>query len=121
MDARWQLNCSAMGKRAKRLVGLLLVAMREQGLSSKLLVFEKQLEDQEVAVLEVERQVAVLELGGNFERLSDLVSGTQALESERQLAVVVLEDNFKQLSDLVAMLRRWSTNPNSSSSMPRTW
>ena len=39
---------------------LVPVAMREQGLSSKLLAFEKQLEDHEVAVLELERQVADL-------------------------------------------------------------
>ena len=55
------------------------VAMREQGLSSKLLAFEKQLEDQEVAVLELERQLAVLELGENFKQLSDLVNEAKAL------------------------------------------
>ena len=37
--------------------------MREQGLSSKLLDFKKQLEDHEVPVLDLDRQVAVLELG----------------------------------------------------------
>ena len=56
-----------------------LVAMREQGLSSKLLAFEKQLEDHEVAVLELERQVAVLELEGNFKQLSERVNETKAL------------------------------------------
>ena len=103
--------------------------MREQGLSSKLLAFEKQLEDHEVAVLELERQVAVLQLGENFKQLSDLVtrlrrwsvngrwlwrslrltsSGsrtvvneTKALEWERQLAVVEVEGNFMQLSERV--------------------
>ena len=44
---------------------LVPVAMREQRLSSKLLAFEK---------LELERQVAVLELGENFQRLTDLVN-----------------------------------------------
>ena len=34
----------------------------------------EQLEDHEVAVLELERQVAVLELGKNFKRLSDYVA-----------------------------------------------
>ena len=34
---------------------LVLVTMREQGSSAKLLAFEKQLEDHEVAVLELER------------------------------------------------------------------
>ena len=77
---------------------LVLVAMREQGLSSKLLAFEKQLEGHEVAVVELERQAAVLELGEHFKRLSDLVNEAQALEWERQLAVVELEGNFKQLS-----------------------
>ena len=77
---------------------LVPVAMREQGLSSNLLAFEKQLEDHEVAVLELERQVAVLELGENFKQLSDLVNEIQALEGERQLAVAELEGNFKQLS-----------------------
>ena len=67
-------------------------------MSSKLLAFEKQLEDYEVAVLELERQVAVLELGENFKQLSDLVNEAKALELERQLAVVELEGNFKQLS-----------------------
>ena len=51
---------------------LVPVAMREQGVSSKLLAFEKQLEDHEVAVLELERQVAVLELGENFKQLRAL-------------------------------------------------
>ena len=78
---------------------LVLVAMREQGLSSKLLAFEKQLEDHEVAVLELERQVAVLELGENFKQLSDLV--TEALEGERQVAVEKLEAHFQRLSDRV--------------------
>ena len=47
----WQLNCSATGKHAKWLVGLVWrrcpvpVTIRKQGLSSKLLAFEKQLED----------------------------------------------------------------------------
>ena len=78
-----------------------------RGLSSKLLVFEQQL-DHEVAVLELERQVALLELEENFMRLSDLVNETEALESERQVAVVELEDNFKQLSDHVAELEHGS-------------
>ena len=84
-------------------VALLLVpvAMREQGLFSKLLANEKQLEDHEVAVLELERQVAVLELGENFKQLSDLVNEAKALEWERQLAVLELQGNFKQLSDRV--------------------
>ena len=59
-----------------------------RGCLSKLLAFEKQLEDHEVAVLELERQVAVLELGENFKKLSDLVNEAKALEWERQLAVV---------------------------------
>ena len=83
---------------------LVPVAMREQGLSSKLLAFEKRLEDHEVAVLELERQVAVLELGENLKRLSDLVNEPEALESGRQLAVVELHDKFKQLSDQVVLM-----------------
>ena len=74
---------------------LVPVAMREQGLSSKLLAFEKQLEDHEVAVLELERQVAVLELEAHLQRLSDRVNETQVLDGERQLAVVELEGNFR--------------------------
>ena len=74
---------------------LVPVAIREQVLSSKLLASEKQLEDHEVAVLELERQAAVLELGENFKRLSDLVNETKALEWERQLAVVELERTFQ--------------------------
>ena len=58
---------------------LVPVAMREQGLSSKLLAFEKQLEDHEVAVLELERQVAVLEHGENFKQLSDLVKEARSV------------------------------------------
>ena len=75
--------------------------MREQGLSSKLLAFEKQLEDHEVAVLELERQVAVLEVGENFKQLSDLVYEAKALEGERQVAVEKLEAHFQRLSDRV--------------------
>ena len=70
-------------------------------MSSKLLAFEKQLEDHEVAVLELERQVAVLELGENFKQLLDLVNEAKALEWQRQLAVVELEARFQQLSDRV--------------------
>ena len=55
---------------------LVPVAMREQGLSSKLLAFEKQLEDHEVAVLGWERQLAVVELDGNFKQLSERVNET---------------------------------------------
>ena len=40
---------------------LVSVASREQGLSAKLLALDKQLEDHEVAVLELEKQVKVLE------------------------------------------------------------
>ena len=80
---------------------LVPVAMREQGLSSKLLAFEKQLEDHEVAVLELERQVAVLEFGENFKQLSDLVNEAKVLEWERQVAVEKLEAHFQRLSDRV--------------------
>ena len=80
---------------------LVPVAMREQGLSSKLLAFEKQLGDHEVAVLELERHVAVLELGENFKQLSDFVNEAKVLECARQLAVVELEARFQRLSDLV--------------------
>ena len=69
--------------------------------SSKLLAFEKHLEDHEVAVLELEKQVAVLELGENFKQLSDLVNKAQALECERQVAVEKLEAHFRRLSDRV--------------------
>ena len=82
---------------------LVPVAMREQGLSSKLLAFVKQLEDHEVAVLELERQVAVLELGEKFKRLLDLVNETRAMECERQLAMVEIEANFKRLSHQVVL------------------
>ena len=75
---------------------LVPVAMREQ-----LLAFEKQLEDHEVAVLELERQVAVLELGENFKQLSDLVNEAKALEWERQLVEVELEAHIQRFSDLV--------------------
>ena len=54
-----------------------------------------------VAVLELERQVAVLELGENFRQLSDLVNEAKALEWERQEAVEKLEARFQRLSDLV--------------------
>ena len=80
---------------------LVPVAMLEQGLSSKLLAFEKQLEDHEVAVLELERQVAVLELGEKFKQLLDLVNEAEALECERQVAVEQLEVHFQRLSDRV--------------------
>ena len=70
-------------------------------MSSKLLAFEKQLEDHEVAVLELERQVAVLELGENFKQLSNLVNEAKALEWERQVAVEKLEAHFQRLSDRV--------------------
>ena len=72
-----------------------------RGLSSKLLACEKQLEGHEVAVLELERQVAVLELGENFKQLSDLVNGAKALEGKRQVAVDKLEAHFQRLSDRV--------------------
>ena len=90
---------------------LVPVTMREQGLSSKMLAIEKEVEDHEVAVLKLERQVSVLlELGENFERLSDLVNETEteALESEQHMAVVELEDNFKQLSAQLAELEHSS-------------
>ena len=50
--------------------------------------------------MELERQVAVLELGEIF--VSDFVNESKALEWKRQLVVVKLEDTFKQLSDHVA-------------------
>ena len=68
-DTQLAAQLTSLGKacevaRGSPVASLLVpVAMREQGLSSKLLAFEKQLEDHEVAVLELERQVAVLELG----------------------------------------------------------
>ena len=71
-DTQLAAQLTSLGKacevaRGSPVASLLVpVAMREQGLSSKLLAFEKQLEDHEVAVLELERQVAVLELGENF-------------------------------------------------------
>ena len=45
--------------------------------------------------------MAVVELEGNFQRLTDRVNETQASEGERQLAVVELEGNFKWLSERV--------------------
>ena len=99
-DTQLAAQLTSLGKacevaRGSPVTSLLVpVAMREQGLSSKLLAFEKQLEDHEVAVLELERQVAVLELGENFKQLSDLVNETKELECERQLAVVELEARF---------------------------
>ena len=71
-DTQLAAQLTSLGKacevaRGSPVTSLLVpVAMREQGLSSKLLAFEKQLEDHAVAVLELERQVAVLELGENF-------------------------------------------------------
>ena len=84
-DTQLAAQLTSLGKacevaRGSPVTSLLVpVAMREQGLSSKLLAFEKQLEDHEVAVLELERQVAVLELEGNFKQLSDRVNETEAL------------------------------------------
>ena len=72
-DTQLAAQLTSLGKacdvaRGSPVASLLVpVAMREQGLSSKLLAFEKQLEDHEVAVLELERQVAVLELGGKLQ------------------------------------------------------
>ena len=106
-DTQLAAQLTSLGKacevaRASPVASLLVpVAMREQGLSSKLLAFEKQLEDHEVAVLELERQVAVLELGENFKQLSDLVNEAKALEGERQVAVEKLEAHFQRLSDRV--------------------
>ena len=54
-------------------------------LSSKLPAFEKQLADHEVAVLELEWQVAVLELGENLKRLSDLVNETAVVKTKTTL------------------------------------
>ena len=87
-DTQLAAKLTSLGKacevaRGSPVASLLVpVAMREQGLSSKL-------------------QVAVLELGENFKQLSDLVNETKALECNRQLAVVELEGNFKPLSDRV--------------------
>ena len=107
-DTQLAAQLTSLGKACEvaraSFVASLLVAMREQELSSKLLAFEKQLEDHEVAVLELERQVAVLELGENFKRVSDFVDETVALEWERQLAVVELHDKFKQLFDQVVLM-----------------
>ena len=106
-DTQLAAQLASLGKacevaRGSPVASLLVpVAMREQGLSSKLLASEKQLEDHEVAVLELERQVAVLELGQNFKQLLDLVNEAKALECERQVAVEKLEGHFQQLSDLV--------------------
>ena len=50
-----------------------LVTMCEQGLSAMLLAFEKQSEDHDVAVRELERQVVVLKLGDNCKHFQDLV------------------------------------------------
>ena len=106
-DTQLAAQLASLGKacqvaRGSPVASLLVpVAMREQGLSSKLLAFEKQLEDHEVAVLELERQVAVLELGENFKQLSDLVNEAKALEGERQVAVEKLEAHFQRLSDRV--------------------
>ena len=106
-DTQLAVQLTSLGKacevaRGSPVASLLVpVAMREQGLSSKLLAFETQLEDHEVGLLELERQVAVLEHGENFKQLSDLVNEGKVLECERQLAVVELEGNFKRLSDRV--------------------
>ena len=100
-DTQLAAQLTSLGKACEVVRGspvaslLVLVAMREQGLSSKLLAFEK------VAVLELERQVAVLELGENFKQLSDLVHEAKALEGERQVAVEKLEAHFQRLSDSV--------------------
>ena len=73
-----------MGKRVEWLVGLLLRRCWflwrcvSRSWSSKLLAFEKQLEDHEVAVVELDRQVAVLDLGKIFKRLSDIVDVTSS-------------------------------------------
>ena len=106
-DTQLAAQLTSLGKACEVVRGspvaslLVPVAMREQGLFSKLLVFEKQLEDHEVAVLELERQVAVLEVGENFKQLSDLVHEAKALEGERQVAVEKLEAHFQRLSDRV--------------------
>ena len=75
---------------------LVLVAMRQPGLSSEFLAMKKQLEDHEVAVLELERQV---ELGGNFERFSAVVGNHDCkgdwLEQYRQFeALLAWKEEF---------------------------
>ena len=66
-DTQLAAQLTSLGKacdvaRGSPAVSLLVsVASREQGLSAKLLAFDKQLEDHEVAVLELEKQVQVLE------------------------------------------------------------
>ena len=60
---------------------LVLVAMREPGLSSEFLAMKKQLEDHEVAVLELERQVSELELGKKLQ--ADLSLGERYEDQQR--------------------------------------
>ena len=110
-DKQLAAHLTSLGKacevaRGSPVASLLVpMAMQEQGLSSKLLAFEKQLEDHEVAVLELERQVAVVELEAHFQRLSDRVNETKAL-------VALVEDqieNFRKVSLVELICTKLST------------
>ena len=130
-DTQLAAQLTSLGKacevaRGSPVASLLVpVAMREQGLSSKLLAFEKQLEDHEVAALELERQVAVLELGENFKQLLERVTETKALvglvegqiENFRKAFLVELTCTKLSILDEVearyASCFRWGTDYNS--------
>ena len=130
-DTQLAAQLTSLGKawevaRGSPVASLLVpVAMREQGLSSKLLAFEKQLEDHEVAALELERQVAVLELGENFKQLLERVTETKALvglvegqiENFRKAFMVELTCTKLSILDEVearyASCFRWGTDYNS--------
>ena len=84
---------------------LVPVAKREQGLSSKLLAFEKQLEDHEVAVLELERQAEELERSTKLEfKCASDMGHEVSWQARRGLAdKCTLEFKFKQLTDIIVV------------------
>ena len=82
---------------------LVLVAMREQMLSSKLQAVEKQLEDHEVAVLELERQTEELERSTKleFKWASDMVKEVDWLTRRGHTVVCTQEVKLKKLTDAI--------------------
>ena len=75
---------------------LVSVATREQGLSVKWLAFDKQLEDHEVAVLELEKQVQVLE-----EETEKMVQRMVQMEERLSAEVLCLSVGVSQIGTAV--------------------
>ena len=103
-DTQLAAQLTSLGKacdvaRGAPAVSLLVsVASREQGLSAKLLAFDKQLEDHEVAVLELEKQVQVLE--EEKEKMWQRVVQVEQRFSEDVLQK--MEDRIKELEHRVS-------------------